>query len=406
MNAGGLSHRYSSGLDSNQSMLLLQVAATRIVHAHGKDASQHEPTPARDNLRKAPSQQQVHGSWDSQLPALLAIRVSSTDYSVLAVVVVFLCGVCSIIGLLSSVEEVSSSRYVGSNSGPRDMRGQSGLAVLYPGRRPPQLSERAAAALANKDKPIPASHPLPATKGSSLSMPGSQVSPPMPSSRSMPAPGTMSAVASIPNTQLASASSMSSSCPSAPTSPFLPQTGAAHMALATEGPNILCPSLVLKNSECRFALAIESLALEDGSFEIYGLSGKPILHGTITSNQGGKQIDVSVFTQSTVLASVRECTDASDPDRFFDIWRVDKSLFGSMMRKSEGTYALKHAGSTCLSVGVDRETGHLQLIDNTGPFAWAFRVDQSLEIQVKAGVDPILVLACLLGTACFSRRRG
>eukprot|EP00448_Togula_jolla_P019524 CAMPEP_0170589126 /NCGR_PEP_ID=MMETSP0224-20130122/11190_1 /TAXON_ID=285029 /ORGANISM="Togula jolla, Strain CCCM 725" /LENGTH=433 /DNA_ID=CAMNT_0010912875 /DNA_START=75 /DNA_END=1376 /DNA_ORIENTATION=+ len=176
---------------------------------------------------------------------------------------------------------------------------------------------------------------------------------------------------------------------------------------------LLCPALVLPHSEAWFAVSFERLhqALS-GSFELFGLSGKPLLKVTPDLSSDEQQ-SFSIATtplRSPILATVM--AGSVGTSTCMQIKDGQGMHFGDLFQSSKpGRYSLLCGGRESLLLDFDTSTCSLCVItvktaltvalacrSTDGPF---FKGMDHLEIRVNPGVDPVLVLSCVLGVVLF-----
>jgi len=182
---------------------------------------------------------------------------------------------------------------------------------------------------------------------------------------------------------------------------------------ATADLPLLCPALVLPHSEAWFAVSFEKLHQASlGPFELFGLSGKPLLKVTPDLSSDEQQ-SFSIATtplRSPILATVM--AGSVGTSTCMQIKDGQGMHFGDLFQSSKpGRYSLLCGGRESLLLDFDTSTCSLCVItvktaltvalacrSTDGPF---FKGMDHLEIRVNPGVDPVLVLSCVLGVVLF-----
>lgn len=190
--------------------------------------------------------------------------------------------------------------------------------------------------------------------------------------------------------------------------PRPPQT--APVQTGTKPPP-LCPALVLPNFEAKFAVTMDSLKTSTGSFEIFGLSGNPLLRAVVRQSSGGQLVDVSMTpAKSPSLATFGLVTDGQGTS--LQVTWPDGRPYGRLKLTSPGQYALSIGATEAMNVLME-SNGQMSITATGNPavIASATRGDASestyfqgmdhLEFRVNPGVDAVLLLCCFLAIALF-----
>eukprot|EP00448_Togula_jolla_P003894 CAMPEP_0170598536 /NCGR_PEP_ID=MMETSP0224-20130122/16303_1 /TAXON_ID=285029 /ORGANISM="Togula jolla, Strain CCCM 725" /LENGTH=402 /DNA_ID=CAMNT_0010923101 /DNA_START=119 /DNA_END=1327 /DNA_ORIENTATION=- len=175
---------------------------------------------------------------------------------------------------------------------------------------------------------------------------------------------------------------------------------------------MLCPALVLPDSEAWFAVAFDKLEQTTfGSFDLFGLSGKTLLKGTTSLTTDGRPtfaVSMTHVEEDDILAAVTAGKGAS-----MQLKSGSGRHYGYMIPNvaSHERYTLVCEGKESLTLYFDPDTGRLlvtSLLDRstlaivTRCTASAFFKDTDhLEICVGPGVDAVLVLCCVIGVVLF-----
>eukprot|EP00448_Togula_jolla_P010094 CAMPEP_0170610820 /NCGR_PEP_ID=MMETSP0224-20130122/22864_1 /TAXON_ID=285029 /ORGANISM="Togula jolla, Strain CCCM 725" /LENGTH=519 /DNA_ID=CAMNT_0010936223 /DNA_START=145 /DNA_END=1705 /DNA_ORIENTATION=- len=171
---------------------------------------------------------------------------------------------------------------------------------------------------------------------------------------------------------------------------------------------LLCPALVLPHSEAWFAVSFEKLhqALSV-PFELFGLSGKPLLKVTPDVSSDERQ-GFSIATtpvRSPMLATVMAGSVGTSTS--MQIKAAQGTHFGDLVQSSTpGRYSLCCGGCEALLLNFDTSTCSLCVItvkssaiiakacrSSDGPF---FNGMDHLELRINRGVDPVLSSAVCL----------
>lgn len=183
-------------------------------------------------------------------------------------------------------------------------------------------------------------------------------------------------------------------------------------------PPPLCSSLVLPACEGHFAVAVPALAAVDeaggGSLDIVGLTGNRLLRATAQDVSGGRLLEISMThpgsaPRATVAPPVKSADGAlmSPPGRMppcgaLEIRGADGSLYGVLESKSPSHHVVRRRGRDVLAIhGTSRSleltvhSGERLVADATGNSV-NFGGQPHMELRVEAGIDPILVISCVL----------
>jgi hypothetical protein len=168
---------------------------------------------------------------------------------------------------------------------------------------------------------------------------------------------------------------------------------------------------VLPHCEAWFAVPFQELMQGSGSFDLFGLSGKPLLRAAIRIDPGGMRTVGVTMTppKSPTLATARLQPGAG----VTEILGNNGVPYGELragVGKDGSTFSLVCRDTEVMSLAFDLASGQLLLHAGDGdPVAWAARTTESdffsgmehLEVRVNPGVDAVLVLVSVLAVILF-----
>jgi len=175
----------------------------------------------------------------------------------------------------------------------------------------------------------------------------------------------------------------------------------------TRGVPALCPALVLPHCEAWFAVSWDKLGMTNGSFDLFGLSGKALFRTRVTTDGAGR------CTVALSMTPARSPTLGSCSGRrggVIEVLAASGDVYGELRRRSApGSYALLHHASGQEVLTMNFETppaNHLSMVAMDGSIvaAAAHCVESELypglghlEVRVNRGGDAVLILSCLFG---------
>eukprot|EP00930_Biecheleria_cincta_P090784 TRINITY_DN80246_c0_g1_i1.p1 TRINITY_DN80246_c0_g1~~TRINITY_DN80246_c0_g1_i1.p1 ORF type:complete len:398 (-),score=55.25 TRINITY_DN80246_c0_g1_i1:67-1260(-) len=193
----------------------------------------------------------------------------------------------------------------------------------------------------------------------------------------------------------------------------LPPT--AHQFAADSNPPPICPSLVLPTNEARFMISLEDLqaAMQGvlGPMDIKGLSGQKLLHGVLEDVPGiGRRLSIaSVRCESDPRAIIVPCNSFSHT-----LYGRDHEEYGTLefvgvrvMLKRAGTPVIVFdAGDPNeLHYTASRMDGRVLASAGRQPNPLEGEEDKEIwRLQVRPGIDAILVMVCMLSVMLLPRR--
>mmetsp|Transcript_18088 Transcript_18088/g.56659 ORF Transcript_18088/g.56659 Transcript_18088/m.56659 type:complete len:515 (+) Transcript_18088:65-1609(+) len=189
-------------------------------------------------------------------------------------------------------------------------------------------------------------------------------------------------------------------------------------SVSAELPPPLCSSLVLPVCEAHFAVALPALTAVDegggGSLDIVGLTGNPLLRATVQDMPAGRLLEVSMtHPGSAPRATVGPPAGAggspvapamvAPSERVpMEIRGADGDLYGLLQAKSASQYTVVRTGREVLAIQGAGDSLELSVTAGEQPVAEAicnegnFGGAMHLEIRVQPGLDPVLIISCLL----------
>jgi len=170
----------------------------------------------------------------------------------------------------------------------------------------------------------------------------------------------------------------------------------------------LCSALVLTSKESKFTLRLGPWLSAKGKFEVCGIVGMPVLACSVQETAAGRQIDIAIAEHTMTVARVSEVLQKTTTNNlhFFDVWDREGKLIGTMERLPTGQHMLTSKGRMLLDFSVETSSRKLIVRDNNDIVAFVARQqepsgDEILEMSVGPRNDPILIIACILGTICL-----
>eukprot|EP00448_Togula_jolla_P000143 CAMPEP_0170608922 /NCGR_PEP_ID=MMETSP0224-20130122/21844_1 /TAXON_ID=285029 /ORGANISM="Togula jolla, Strain CCCM 725" /LENGTH=415 /DNA_ID=CAMNT_0010934183 /DNA_START=117 /DNA_END=1364 /DNA_ORIENTATION=+ len=222
----------------------------------------------------------------------------------------------------------------------------------------------------------------------------------------------------FPQVSVSSVLERAGNCQSSPLMTPLPSMDTPTQSFPSPVPAgnlpVLCPALILPHSEAWFAVSFEKLQqASSGAFELFGLSGKPLLKVVPNISSDGRRSFTIAMTpaRSPILGAVlaaRAGTSAS-----MQLKAGPGKHVGDLhpQSSSPGRYCLVTNNAEVITLNFDLGSCSL-LVTSVGEgstVALASRCSDSdffkntdhLQVRVNPGVDPVLVLCCVLGVVLF-----
>lgn len=177
-----------------------------------------------------------------------------------------------------------------------------------------------------------------------------------------------------------------------------------------QDPAPMCGSLVLPHCEAWFAISWDHLMQNE--FELYGLSGRPLLRAYVKRYPDLHEVKISMVPpKSPVLGSASFTGVRGDP---FHVSGSTKMTYGTVMPLDEGRFSLLHTETNreLFTIVYMREEGHILLQSWDGTMVSAacrccdsefFTGTDHLEVRVYPGFDAVLALCCFLGIVVFGK---
>mmetsp|Transcript_151932 Transcript_151932/g.290782 ORF Transcript_151932/g.290782 Transcript_151932/m.290782 type:complete len:511 (+) Transcript_151932:3-1535(+) len=222
---------------------------------------------------------------------------------------------------------------------------------------------------------------------------------------------------------------MSPSLPPTATVPTQSRTMSENSAEeAVIAPPPICPSLILPHTEARFMVPMEQMkVVGPGVLDINGTSGRKLLHATVSDTGDGRRClsvascgceddpRVTVFTpERQSFARTPLTGSSSQPLSSLEIYGKAGLFYGTLSPAAGGGMILKHEnGNVVLAVQATGDEDFRmtassysggQLLASAGRNVMAgsrrtkAEVGDSWKLQVKPGVDAVLIVSCMLGT--------
>lgn len=227
-----------------------------------------------------------------------------------------------------------------------------------------------------------------------------------------------------------SAMTMGTNSPSLPPTATVPQSfpeNNAQPEQAVIAPPPICPSLILPHTEARFMVPMEQMKVHGpGALDINGTSGRKLLHATVSDTGDGRRClsvascgceddpRVTVFTPERQSFARTPLTGSmgGQPMSHLEVYGKAGQFYGTLSPAPGGGMLLKHeSGSVVLAVQANGDedlrmtaSSYIggQLLASAGRNIGARRskaeVGDSWKLQVKPGVDAVLIVSCMLGT--------
>jgi len=177
-------------------------------------------------------------------------------------------------------------------------------------------------------------------------------------------------------------------------------------------PPSLCKALILPHAEARFVVVMTSLTQGADSFEILGLSGRPLLKAAKRTMDGGARrfVDLSMTpARSPILATAGIFPSGYPrPGPQIKVLGAGGAPYGELQRQGSTRYYLQVDGEQTLSIEITG--GQMVFYSPSGAnVATAARGSdpsiadgqEHLEVRAVPGADSILVLCCVLAVALF-----
>lgn len=194
-----------------------------------------------------------------------------------------------------------------------------------------------------------------------------------------------------------------------------PATGETGAASSVGLPPPLCPTLVLPVCEARFGVRLYDLAQvsSEGALNIVGLSGNQLLRAAVRTSGSRRTLEISMpeagsAPRATVGPPMQEYTTEAST-RVLEIRGFKGAFYGTLEMRQSGACYVTQSGRTIMAI--DGETDSLQLTikSYTGQALASVRCSNEpfggvdhVEVRVEPGVDPVLILSCVLAVLLLS----
>jgi len=189
-------------------------------------------------------------------------------------------------------------------------------------------------------------------------------------------------------------------------------------------PPAICKELVLPHCEAWFAVSFGHLdTVQSGEFDLYGLSGKPLLRANVAANANATgRVSISMKPpKSPTLGSVT-CQVGADGRKQMSIAGKKDVIYGELINQGgpgSMDFVLIHQGTQVVRLMFDPSSGQLMLVAASAGTQLAcaskcvsteyddiFHNQDHLEVRVNPGVDAVLALLCVMGAVVFGAHGG
>lgn len=176
-----------------------------------------------------------------------------------------------------------------------------------------------------------------------------------------------------------------------------------------DGPPHMCGALVLPHCEAWFAVGWSSLHGAN-NFELFGLSGRPLLRAEIMREPGMHEVKVAMLP--AISPTLGRATMSGRPGDVFTVSGSTSKVYGTVTTVGQGIFTLIHSdsGREVFTLTYMADDGHILVLAPDGTMiSAACRCEKSsisegldhLEVRVYPGFDAVLALCCILGLVCF-----
>jgi hypothetical protein len=206
-------------------------------------------------------------------------------------------------------------------------------------------------------------------------------------------------------------------------------TGGSSASPASGGPPSICPSLILPHTEARFMIPIESLMRASGELDIRGTSGRKLLHGSVTETPEGRRALALASCgceddpRITVLAPSRPFAQgplssgapAEGSMGIMEIYGKGGKFYGTLEPAAGGGAMLRYEGEVVMSLEA-AAAGDLRMtassVDgrllasagkNVQVAVRRLESHDTWKLQVKPGLDAVLIAACMVSVMVFGQ---
>jgi len=222
----------------------------------------------------------------------------------------------------------------------------------------------------------------------------------------------------------ASGSALNSQIPGAQQLLQAPRRTAPNAPNLSSGPPPICPSLILPHTEARFMIPIESLMRASGELDIRGTSGRKLLNGSVTETPDGNRClalascGCEEDPRVTVVAPARDgqgpLSGTSRGMRTMELFGKGGSFYGTLEPGPDGGAVLRCEGEIVMTL--DPGAGDLRMTassmdgrllasagKNVQVAVRQLESHDTWKLQVKPGLDAVLIVSCMLGALLFGQ---
>mmetsp|Transcript_76596 Transcript_76596/g.212787 ORF Transcript_76596/g.212787 Transcript_76596/m.212787 type:complete len:536 (-) Transcript_76596:163-1770(-) len=182
-------------------------------------------------------------------------------------------------------------------------------------------------------------------------------------------------------------------------------------------PPPVCKELVLPHCDAMFAVSFDMLEEASGSFELYGLSGKPLLRADVQKEpmSGRGMLTISMKpAKSPALCTLINVPSGGRPH--IEVKDKNNAPYGEIVCTGPMQFILTHQGREVMQLAFDSQSSQLILTSafDGSTLACAskcmesdfFQQVEHLEVRVYPGVDAVLALLCIIGVLIFGAHHG
>lgn len=203
-----------------------------------------------------------------------------------------------------------------------------------------------------------------------------------------------------------------------------PRRTAPNAPNLSSGPPPICPSLILPHTEARFMIPIESLMRASGELDIRGTSGRKLLHGSVTETPDGNRClalascgceeDPRVTVVAPARAGQGPLSGTSSGMSTMELFGKGGNFYGTLEPGPDGGAVLRCEGEIVMSL--DPGAGDLRMTassmdgrllasagKNVQVAVRQLESHDTWKLQVKPGLDAVLIVSCMLGAMLFGQ---
>mmetsp|Transcript_108588 Transcript_108588/g.306134 ORF Transcript_108588/g.306134 Transcript_108588/m.306134 type:complete len:546 (-) Transcript_108588:48-1685(-) len=192
------------------------------------------------------------------------------------------------------------------------------------------------------------------------------------------------------------------------------ETSAVPVLQSTPPP--ICRELVMPHCDAMFAISFSDLEHPSTSFDLYGLSGKPLLRGVMESEPSTGRGTISISMPPRKSTSLGMIVSSGRDEQSMELVGKNKVTYGELRNTGVLSYSLIHRGQAVARLFLDLQTKKLTMTSELDGACMAsaakclesgfFQDVEHLEVRVNPGVDAVLVLLSVLGVVVFGAQNG